>query len=203
MRLPVNVRRFRSQGTGRRKLPFFSPANLRIAQLGKRADFDSVRVFRAGEWTRIEAYRPRVLAGTAADLQALAERVELKVIELSSVDHAVFVLTSCGAEPLDDVLRVVLWQTLGVPVYELFLSPSGALAATECEAHEGWHIEPGAHFSLVNKELVLDGLGGKRVRTGLSAWIEHEPCACGREGARLLNVERRAAETVHRLAATA
>ena len=203
MRLPVNVRRFRSQGTGRRKLPFFSPTNLRIAQIGKRADFDGVRVFRAGEWSRIEAYRPRVLAGTAANLQELAERVDLKVIELSSVDHAVFVLTGYGDEPLDDVLRVVLWQTLGVPVYELFLTPEGALAATECEAHEGWHIESGATFSVVNDELVLDGFGGKRARTGLSASIEHQPCACGRPGARLLNVERRAAHTLRQLAATA
>src|ERR1700761_2758956 len=158
MRLPVNVRRFRSQGTSRRKLPLLAAANLRIAQLGKRADFDSVRVFRPGEWTSIEAYRPRVLTGTAADLQELAERVELNVIELSSVDHAIFVLTRCGDEPLTDVLRVALWQTFGVPVYELFMSPEGALAAWECEAHEGWHVEPSVTFSVVNEELVLDGL---------------------------------------------
>ena len=202
MRLPVNVRRFRSQGP-RRQLPLFATANLRIAQLGKRADFDSVRVFRPGEWSSIEAYRPRILVGTAADLQELAERVELNVIELSSVDHAIFVLTGCGDEPLRDVLRVVLWQTFGVPVYELFMAPGGSLAASECETHEGWHVEPGATFSLLNDELVLDGFGRKRVRTGLSAFIEHEPCACGREGTRLMNVERRVAQPAHRLAATA
>jgi len=203
MRLPVNVRRFRSQGTTRRKLPLCNDANLRIAQLGKRADFDGVRAFRPGEWSSIEAYRPRVLAGTAADLHELAERVELNVIELSSVDHAIFVLTGCGDEPLGDVLRVVLWQTFGVPVYELFLAASGVLAASECETHEGWHIEPGATFALSNRELVFDGFGRKRVRTGLSASIDHSPCACGRTGKRLMNIERSAAEPVRRLAATA
>jgi hypothetical protein len=203
MRLPVNVRRFRSQGTTRRKLPLLANANLRVAQLGKRADFDSVRVFRPGEWSSIEAYRPRVLTGTAADLQELAERVDLNVLELSSVDHAIFVLTGCGDEPLGDVLRVVLWQTFGVPVYELFLAPGGILAASECETHEGWHVEPGATFSLLNEELMLDGFGRKRVRTGLSAFIEHTPCACGREGTRLMNIGRCAARPAHHLAATA
>jgi hypothetical protein len=203
MRLPVNVRRFRSQGTARRKLPLVAAANLRIAQIGNRADFDSVRVFRPGEWSSIEAYRPRILTGTAANLQELAERVELKVIELSSVDHAIFVLTRCGDEPLSDVQRVVLWQTFGVPVYEIFIAPGGALAASECEAHEGWHLEPGATLSLVNGELVLDGFGRHSVHTGLSAFIEREPCACGREGARLMNVERYITQRAHRLAATA
>lgn len=203
MRLPVNVRRFRSQGTTRRKLPHFPAANLRIAQIGDRADFDGVRVFRPGEWSEIEAYRPRVLAATAEDLHELAERVERKILELSSVDHAIFVLTGCGDEPLRDVLRVVLWQTFGVPVYELFIATGGVLAASECETHEGWHVEPGAKFSLVNDELVLDGHGRKRVRTGLSAFLEPKPCACGRAGMRLMNVERCAAEPAQRLAATA
>lgn len=203
MRLPVNVRRFRSQGTTRRKLPLCNAANLRIAQIGKRPDFDSVRAFRPGEWTNIEAYRPRVLTGTAADLHELAERVELNVIELSSVDHAIFVLTNCGDEPLGDVLRVVLWQTFGVPVYELFLAADGVVAASECETHDGWHVEAGAVFSLANDELILDGFGRKRVRTGLTGTIEHTPCDCGRAGVRLMNIQRCAAQPVRRLAATA
>jgi hypothetical protein len=202
MRLPVNVRRFRAQGP-RRKLPLCSAAKLRIAQIGTRADFDSVRLFRPGEWSEIEAFRPRVLAGSAAGLLELAERVDLRVIELSSVDHAIFVLTTCGGEPLSDVLRVVLWQTFGVPVYELFIAGPGLVAASECEAHEGWHVEPGLAFSLLNEELVLDGFARKRLATGLTATIVHQPCPCGRPGDRLLNVERCADRPARRLAATA
>jgi hypothetical protein len=201
MRLPVNVRRFRAQGP-RRKLPLCSAAKLRLVQIGTRADFDSVRLFRPGEWSEIEAFRPHVLTGSAADLHELAERVDLRVIELSSVDHAVFVLTACGDEPLRDVLRVVLWQTFGVPVYELFLAGPGLVAASECEAHEGWHVEPGLTFTQLNQELVLDGFGRKKLGTGLTATIVQQPCPCGRPGDRLLNVER-CAGAARRLAATA
>jgi phenylacetate-coenzyme A ligase PaaK-like adenylate-forming protein len=203
MGLSVNIRRFRSQGAFRRKLPRFTVANLRIVQIGSRAYFEGVKVFQPGEWRDIEAYRPRVIAGTAAHLQELAERVELGVIELASVDHAIFVLTGCGDEPVRDVLRVVLWQTFGVPVYELFLGSGGVLAASECETHEGWHVEPGAAFSLLGGELVFDGFGQKRMRTGLSGTIEIEPCACGRAGMRLMNVERCGGQAPRAFAATA
>lgn len=203
MRLPMNIRRFRSQGTIRRNLPLSTGAKLRMAQIGTRADFDSVRLFRPGEWSEIEAYRPRVLTGSAADLHELAERVELRTIELSCVDHAIFVLTGCDDEPLGDVLRVVLWQTFGVPVYELFIALPGVVAAWECEVHEGWHVQPGAVFSLVNRELVFDGFGRKHMGTGLSGVIEQESCACGRQGDRLINVKRRAARPERRLAAIA
>jgi hypothetical protein len=203
MRLPVNVRRFRSQGSHRRKLPLVSTTNVRVAQIAESSDFESVQAFRPGEWSRVEAYRPRVIAGAAANLQELAERVELHVVDLSSVDHAIFVLTRCGDVPLQDVLRVVLWQTFGVPVYELFVAGRGLVAASECETHEGWHVEPGAAFSTVNGELVCDGFGNKALRTGLRGWIETTPCACGREGARLLNIEQHEARPAQRLAATA
>lgn len=203
MRLPVNVRRFRSQGSSRRKLPLLSTTNLRVAQIADGADFESVQAFRPGEWSRMEAFRPRVIAGSAAHLQELAERVELNVVDLSSVDHAIFVLTGCGDAPLEDVLRVVLWQTFGVPVYELFLAGRGLVAASECETHEGWHVEPGAAFSSVNGELVLDQFGTKAIRTGLSGYIDQTPCACGREGARLLHIKQWDARPAQRLAATA
>jgi hypothetical protein len=203
MRLPMNIRRFRPQGTIRRKLPLCTSAKLRIAQIGTRADFDSVRLFRPGEWSEIEAYRPRIVTGSATDLHELAERVELRVIELSSVDHAIFVLTGCDDEPLGDVLRVVLWQTFGVPVYELFIALPGVVAASECEVHEGWHVQPGAAFTVLNDELVFNGFGRKHMRTGLSAVIEQETCACGRQGDRLINVERHAARPERRLAAIA
>ncbi|MBV9761724.1 MAG: hypothetical protein JO340_14280 [Acidobacteriaceae bacterium] len=203
MRLPVNVRRFRSHGSPRRKLPLVATTNLRIAQIAENADFESVQAFRPGEWSRVEAFRPRVVAGPAPSLRELAERVELNVIDLSSVDHAVFVLTGCGDAPLQDVLRVVLWQTFGVPVYELFVAGRGLVAASECETHEGWHVSPGAAFSIVSGELIFDGFGRKSVRTGLTGWIEQTPCACGREGARLLDVEQHETHPARRLAATA
>src|SRR5579863_2355476 len=150
MRMPVNVRRLRAPGLVRRKLPLAITANLRVAQIGAAARFDSVKDFQPDQWIQLENYRPWVLVASAADLQDVVERVQAGLIELSSVDHAVFVLTACGDAPLTDLLRVVLWQTFGVPVYELFVPRGGILAASECETHDGWHAQPGATFSVSN-----------------------------------------------------
>ena len=62
---------------------------------------------------------PAYWLGLAEDLKRLAERVKLGTIDVKSVDRVVFVLTQCGDIPLSDTSRVVLWQTFGVPVYEL------------------------------------------------------------------------------------
>jgi hypothetical protein len=188
MRLSLNVMRFRAPGFSRGKLPLPTAANLRIAQIGQTAWFDGVRAFPAGSWTDLESFRPRVLVGAASDLQRAAEQANQHAIELSSVDHAVLVLTSCGDQPLTDIVRVVLWQTFGVPVYELFIGPRTELLASECEAHDGWHVVAGADFSFSNGELMLERSGRAHVRTGLTAHLESEPCACGRQSMRLMDV---------------
>ena len=200
MRLPVNIRRFGSQSLTRRKLPLAVP-NLRVAQIAKTALFDSVKAIRRGDWAALEHHRPRALVGNASDLREVAQRVAAGAIELSSVDHAIFVLTDCGAAPLSDVLRVVLWQAFGVPVYELFVGKAGILAS-ECETHDGWHVEPGASFWLAQGELLLDGFGTKGMRTGLSGSIETTVCPCGRQGLRLMNIGMHS-EPARSLAATA
>jgi hypothetical protein len=186
MRLPVNISRFGSQGLARRKLPLAIP-NLRVAQIANTASFDSVKAFRRGNWGALEHHRPRVLVASAGDLREVGQRVASGAIELSSVDHAIFVLTDLGAAPLTDVVRVVLWQAFGVPVYELFVGKAGILAS-ECETHDGWHVEPGAYFWLAHGELLFDGFGAKGLRTGLSGSIEATTCPCGRQGLRLMNI---------------
>jgi hypothetical protein len=203
MRIPVNIRRFRVQAFHRRRLPLPAATNLRIAQIGACAWFDGVTAFPPGAWKEIEAYRPRVMAGSAFDLQELAHRTQLGAIELSSVDHAVLVLTGCGDRPLTDVARVVLWQCFGVPVYELLVGPRGLLLASECEAHDGLHVEPGATFSFSGRELVLESSPRARLRTGMWGHLATERCACGREGVRLIGMEASPAPAARPLAATA
>ncbi len=187
MRLPMNVRRLGAPSLVRRKLPLLSAANVRVAQIARVASFEGVKVFEREGWIALETYRPRVLVGGTAHLHELALRVERNLLDLSSVDHAVFALTHCGEEPLSDVLRVVFWQAFGVPVYELFMGRGGILAC-ECEAHDGWHVEPGASFRISEGELLLDRSGAKAMRTGLRGSIETEICPCGREAPRLMNV---------------
>lgn len=175
---------------------------MRVAQVSPAAgDFDSVSSFSRDRWDELEAFRPAVLVGAAADLRSLAELTRRHILNLPSVDHAVFVLTECGDQPVNDISRVVLWQAFGVPVYELFVGPGGMLLASECEAHEGWHVEPRAAFSLVKGELVLNAPGLSGAPTGLTASIDLELCPCGRSGMRLTNIE--ALAPARELAATA
>jgi hypothetical protein len=137
-------------------------------------------------------------------LRRISELSERGVLELASVDRAIFALTRCGEQPVSDVSRVVLWQAFGVPVYELFMGSRGTLLASECEAHEGWHIEEGAKFSAVQGEIVLETRARRVSATGLSGRIENEPCPCGRTGSRLIGLEPLALVRVRRaLAATA
>jgi hypothetical protein len=116
----------------------------------------------------------------------------------------VFVLTQCGDRPVSDTVRVVLWQTFGVPVYELLVGPGGMLLACECEAQEGWHAQPYANFSVSHGEVVIEALRQKRLRTGLLGYIETALCACGRPGMRVMHTEAQGSNQVrHELAATA
>jgi hypothetical protein len=177
---------------------------LRVAQVTQTTPFDRVAAFGPDRWQELEAYRPQVLVGPAPELQKLVESVKLGVVDLKTLDRAIFVLTECGDKPLSDMSRVVLWQTFGVPVYELFVAMGGVLLASECEAHEGWHVQPYASFSLSNDELVVNAPSQETLRTGLLGSIDIAGCPCGRPGKRVMGVETlRSKTTRYELAATA
>ena len=206
MRLSVNIARFRPGSPRSRKLPLSAAAHLRIAQIGARSCFDGARAFPASAIPELELFRPRVIVACAPDLQHLAELVELGRIELSSLDHAIFLLTPCGHPPATDTLRVVLWQAFGVPVYELLMSPSGALLAHECEAHEGLHLAPGlTATAALSHELIAHEPNRAATPTGLTGQLSADTCPCGRAGARILNPQSASAASAGRLrlAATA
>jgi hypothetical protein len=175
------------------KLPFPAAPQLRLAQLSPGPQFDSVVAFTPERWLELEAYRPHALTGDAADLERLLEQVQLGMVDLACVDRALIVLTRYRSRPLSDVSRVMLWQGFGVPIFELYLGPDNGLLAAECEAHEGWHLEPGIEFSRDEKELILDGPGNYGLRTGLTATLEDAACPCGGSTPRLVNIE-----TIHK-----
>ncbi|MBV9304279.1 MAG: hypothetical protein JOY62_14325 [Acidobacteriaceae bacterium] len=186
------------------KLPFPGAVKLRAAQIAPISSFDRVTAFPPEQWHDLQAFRPQVLVGLQADLLHLAAAVKLGGVDTSSVDHAVFVLTECGDQALLDVSRVVLWQTFGVPVYELLVGKQGDLLASECQAHQGWHIEANAEFFIRNGELRARACGGHIETTGLAGYIETATCACGRAGARvMLEPAPLDSETWNELAATA
>jgi hypothetical protein len=194
MRLTVNHSRSIFPKTEKRKLMRLSASGKlpRMAQITPGALQFEATYFAAERWDELETFCPETLVGAGADLQWLAEKVRCDEVVLRSVNSTIFVLTSIGDAPADDMLRVVLWQTFGVPVYELFLGADGMVLAGECEAHEGWHVEEGCHFYLSNRdELIIDLRHIKGIRTGLTAVVEREPCVCGRRGVRLLEPKPR------------
>jgi hypothetical protein len=188
-KVKVNIGPRRRRTTERIRLPFPADPKLRIAQLSPAPRFASVELFAPKEWAELETFQPRVLLGRAADLQKLAEKVETGGLDLGCVDLAIVVLTRYGTHPVTDVLRVSLWQRFGVPLFELYLGPDDSLLASECAAHEGWHLEPGTQFGVLNDELILDSHGSFGLRTGLTGSFEAAPCPCGNSTTRLLDVE--------------
>lgn len=188
------------------RLPFPGAVKLRAAQIAPISSFDRVVAFAPERWQDLQSFRPQVLVGRQADLLRLAAAVELGTVDTSSVDHAVFVLTECGDQPISDVSRVVLWQTFGVPVYELLIGKRGALLASECEAHQGWHVEPNTKFFVSDGKLHAHA-GSQHVEaTGLPGYLETANCPCSRPSARVMLVSAQIAsesQAWEHLAATA
>jgi hypothetical protein len=203
-RFPPNASLLTSLRKSRRqKLPFSFGQNVKAAQISSvGSTFDSVQVFESPRWSELVRFEPRVLVGSWRDLHLLAEQVALGKLELATVDHALFVVTGCGSAPLNDTVRVILWQSFGVPVYELLVDNSGVLLAAECEAHEGWHIQPGASVSAVGDKTMVAGTSSERPVIGLSGYIENEPCACGRPGNRIVLTDTAETTNTRVLAAT-
>jgi hypothetical protein len=204
MSFPDRLSRFGASGRNRARLPFPAAPGLRIAQMAPRAIFAGVEAFAFDRWQALQTFRPQVLVGPALALHMLAVRVQEKALDLASVDHAIFVTSECGAPTLADTARVVLWQAFGVPVYELLTGSEGQLLACECEAHDGWHVEPHVKCEIDGSEVLLRLPGRHSASLRLTAKVETDVCPCGRSGSRILAAERNLpAQPGRRLAATA
>jgi len=170
----------------RRSFPFPIGPHLRIAQVMPQSIFEGAECFEFGRWHALAAYQPQVLVGPAVELRMLAARVQEGTIDLSSVDHAVFVTTEAGGSLLSDVTRVVLWQVFGVPVYELLMGPDGKLLACECQAYEGWHVESQVKATERNGEIFF---AGKAWQVSMKGHLTRCVCACGQRGIRIVRAE--------------
>ncbi len=199
MRTPVAIRRFRPSTAIRRKLPIPVLPLVRVAQVSNPAAlFEGAQYFSQAQERELQKYGPQLLLGSSEDLSRLAAQVEKRALSLSHLDRAVFVLTGHRDTPLRDKVRAALWQAFGVPVYELLLDSNGSTLATECEAHEGWHIESGVHFFMLEGQLWYRAKRGDSGGTGFTGKIETQGCPCGRKGERLLNIEMDFQDSVRR-----
>jgi hypothetical protein len=178
----------RTMSRNRRKLPFGSEANLRIAQISlPGALFDNASYLRPSRLQELALFRPQVLIGSSEDLRGLALESERNSLKFIDLDRAAFVLTDFRSSLLDDATRTLLWDAFSVPLYELVLAEDGALLAFECEAHSGWHLASRVVLSEINGAIWYSFRRGPLLATGLTAQIEDRPCDCGRTGRRILN----------------
>ncbi len=190
-KVQVNLTRKLSAKTPPIALPFPVSPSLRLAQLSPGARFADTEPFIPKRWSDLQVFGPNVVIGSLVELQRLANQVRLGLLDMSSIDRALVILTRFGSDPLSDLSRVELWQTYGVPIFELYLGLDQTLLASECEAHEGWHLAEGVtSTSLESGELVFEGAGNSGLRTGLHASIDRITCHCGRTTPRVLEIER-------------
>ncbi len=161
-----------------------------MARLSPGVKFAQAEPFVPKRWSDLQEYKPNVIAGTFSEMQRLIEHAGPGSGDEPVVDRALVVLTRFGVNPLNDVARVTLWQTFGVPIFELYLGLDDSLLASECEAHEGWHLAAGVEATTLEaKELILEGAGNNGLRTGLAAHIERDVCPCGLTTPRVLEIE--------------
>jgi hypothetical protein len=179
---------FRPNRRPRLSLPLSNASASCMAQISVFPEFEWARPFSREKWSELPTFQPGVLIGYGFDLQRLADKINKRELELTTVNRAIFVLTDCGLHPIGDSLRDTLWQTFKVPVYELIVAPGCRLLAAECEAHDGWHLQPGASAYLVSGELVYDVPPATNLHTGFTGEIDAKPCPCGRPTVRLKNL---------------
>jgi hypothetical protein len=194
MKLPQPIRGLKFASSRRRKLPFPAAPGLRIAQVTAGPFFQHSERFFEENWAGLPSFAPAILAGSAPDLLSLAGQFEAGLLDLTSVDVALFALAPCPDPPLTQLSRDILWHTFGLPVFELITEQNGAILASECDAHLGWHLEPGV--VLGSRELSR--------KLGIDVCMNHPPCPCGRPGAYFLDgAACEAPAQPSRLAATA
>lgn len=158
---------------------------------------------------RLHLGETRTLAATPAVLRRICASVEARMLALPRLCEAVVVLQGVEEGFLVAGERDMLWQCLGVPVYEQWLGLDGELLAFECMAHQGLHFNgTRAELEETNGELVVTSWFGlrtpiPRLGTGLIAEADTRVCRCGDDRPLLRGlqpVRRRVAEERYALA---
>lgn len=167
---------------------------LRAAQIGTFQILRKVPWFPNDAWHLIPVRAPDVLVGTREGLRRISQYITAWRLDFKFIDRALFALTLVGERPLSDQARDELWRVFGVPVFELFVAGDGVILAQECEAHEGWHVNAQAQFvklrgeaHLILRRLFPDG-SWTAVGIGFTGAVTRQPCACGRQSERVVNL---------------
>jgi hypothetical protein len=120
----------------------------------------NVQVFPQGWCDEVAVFQPASIAGTREQLLALLP------VRIPSLTHALIVVLHPGDAHVTEGERERFWRCFGVPLFEQVVGKSGKLLASECEAHDGLHLE--------SPTLHLEGFQ-----------LDDKPCGCGRKTPRL------------------
>ncbi len=115
--------------------------------------------------------------GIAVSLQValtLAREKTRGLFDLPPQTIAMVVFSSIGDGMISPHHRDQLWKAFGLPLFEQMRGWDGGIIASECEVHNGLHLEPDAASSFVDH--------------GMAAELLAEHCDCGKETPRLLSL---------------
>lgn len=153
---------------------------------------------------QINRFRPKAIVGYVAPVEQLARRLQARGsgLGLSSLRG---VLT--GAEALYPPQRELIQQSFGVPVFNTYGSREFMLIASECERHEGLHVNAdhlvvetvdretptaaGESGDVIVTDLSNFGMPLVRYRNGDRATRSDATCSCGRGLPLLASVDGR------------
>jgi hypothetical protein len=149
------------------KIPLLFSGPIAVLERGFRTE-PRIREFTAPDYVGLEDFAPQVLVAPLDAALRLADQTLRGLVSLGSVDFALIVLTRSEDTPLADHHRDLLWQAFAVPVFEQLLDVEGQVIASECEVHDGLHLEPGCSAP-----------------AGLDCVVLRDHCECGAETPRL------------------
>ena len=166
----------------------------RVAALAAWFPVDAPLVLPKFHPTELTAVAPEALAAPVETLRALATLALQTGYSLPALRFGAIALTGVGRAVPTDSDRDLLWRAFQVPLYTQFRGFHGELLASECELHDGLHIDPvAAEFEETPGGLLVTSIANLRypilrLISGFQARIETEPCPCGLETPRLLGL---------------
>jgi hypothetical protein len=139
---------------------------------------------------------PDGLAAPVETLRALASLILSGKHWFPALRFGVIAFSGLNWRLPDEEDREAVWKAFQVPLFGQVRGFNGELLASECEAHDGFHVnEEAAVFEASEHGLLVTSLSNLRypvlrLISGFDARIENRVCLCGMKTARLTGLRR-------------
>ncbi|MEW5803023.1 MAG: hypothetical protein AB1847_13060 [bacterium] len=142
--------------------------------------------------------KPRILRGYASSLFYIAKFIEENNIRINYPQSIV-----STAECLWPSMREKIEQVFNAKIYNSYGCREVSQIATECEEHKGLHIVmENQYVEVIDNDIIVTNLNNYampfiRYKIGdMAQGISEEPCACGRNSSRLIDLMGRDNENI-------